>query len=66
MSVKEYLPKKYGKNQLQLIQGLVPKKIVEEVMRIKKDTGWTWDELLTAFCKSFIKEFGGEKNDEHY
>lgn len=56
--IKDHLPeRKFKKSELHLIQGLVPKEIVDEVVRIKKETGWTWDAILTAYCKDFIKEF---------
>jgi hypothetical protein len=67
--MKEHLPDKSKK--MSLIQGQVPEELYETVKQIKRETGWTWDELLTAFCKDFIKEFsiqetntGGNSNVE--
>jgi hypothetical protein len=59
--IKDYLQKKDKPRDTQLIQGLVPKELVSEVKRIKDECGWSWDEILTAFCKDFTNEFGGEK-----
>jgi hypothetical protein len=61
--MKEHLPPK-TKPETFLIQGRVPKEIYEMVVTIKSGTDWTWDDILTAFCKEFIKEFGGPNENK--
>lgn len=57
--IKKQLPPIASKKRV-LVQALVSKDIVDEVKAIKKGTGWTWDQIITVYCKDFIKEMKGD------
>lgn len=63
--IDEHLPPpRVPREGRRLAQGYVPAGDKDEVNRIRKVVGHSWDEIVTAACREYIKRFEGVANGQ--